>query len=159
MHKMHKKSIAIILLVLLLDQLTKFFIVRRFYLGESVPVIKNIFHITYITNTGTAFGMFQGYGSILLIFAVIAIIIISILVFTQKTYSLTHSLAFSLILGGAVGNLIDRLFRGSIVDFIDVNLHFWPANPWPIFNIADSAVTVGISILLLSSIFSKKDNF
>ncbi|MBN1385338.1 MAG: signal peptidase II [Elusimicrobia bacterium] len=153
---MRKKSVIIILSVLLIDQLSKYYIVKNFKLHESVAVICNIFHITYITNTGTAYGMFQGYGNILLIFAIIAIIIISILVFTQRTYSLTHSLAFSLILGGAVGNLTDRLFRGAIVDFIDINLHFWPANPWPIFNIADSSVTIGVTILLIHSIFHRK---
>lgn len=151
------KSAVIILIIIMFDQLTKFFIVQKFYLGESVPVIKNIFHITYITNTGTAFGMFQKYGNILLVFSIIAIIVISVLIFKQKELPKANLISFSLILGGAIGNLIDRLFRGSIVDFIDINLHFWPANPWPTFNIADSSITVGITILFIYSIISKKN--
>ncbi len=143
------KLTVIILIIILFDQLTKFFIVQNFYLGESAAVIENIFHITYITNTGTAFGMLQKYGSILLIFSIIAIILISILVFKQKTHSLTHSLALSLILGGAFGNLFDRIFRGEIIDFLDFRI-------WPIFNIADSAITVGIAILFIHSITAKK---
>ncbi|PIU83203.1 MAG: signal peptidase II [Elusimicrobia bacterium CG06_land_8_20_14_3_00_38_11] len=146
---MRKKSIIIIFAVFISDQITKYFIVKNFYLGESAVVIENVFHITYITNTGTAFGMFQKYGNILLVFSVVAIILILILVFKQKTHSLTHSLALSLILGGAFGNLFDRLFRGKIIDFLDFRI-------WPIFNIADSAITVGIIILFIHSIIAKK---
>ncbi|MBI5573204.1 MAG: signal peptidase II [Elusimicrobia bacterium] len=144
------KLIVIVFLIFLLDRITKYFIVKNFYLGESSAVIKNVFHITYITNTGTAFGMLQKYGSVLLIFSIVAIILISILVFKQKTHPHTHSLALSLILGGALGNLFDRIFRGEIVDFFDFRI-------WPIFNIADSAITVGIIILFYFSIFAKKN--
>jgi len=147
---MRKKSLIIIFVVFILDQLSKYFIVKNFYLGESAAVIENVFHITYITNTGTAFGMLQKYGNILLAFSVVAIILISILILKQKTHSLTHPLALSLILGGAFGNLTDRIFRGSIVDFLDFRI-------WPIFNIADSAITVGIAILFYFSIFGKKN--
>ena len=146
---MRKKSIIIIFVVFILDQITKYFIVKNFYFGESVAVIENVFHITYITNTGTAFGMLQKYGNILLAFSVVAIILISILVFKQKTNSITHPLALSLILGGAFGNLVDRIFRGEIIDFLDFRV-------WPIFNIADSAITVGIIVLFYHSLFSKK---
>jgi len=143
------KSAIIIFLIFLFDQITKFFIVQNFYFGESVPVIENVFHITYITNTGTAFGLLQKYGNILLTFSVVAIILISILILKQKTNSLTHPLALSLILGGAFGNLFDRIFRGEIIDFLDFRI-------WPIFNIADSAITVGIIVLFYHSLFSKK---
>ena len=146
---MRKKSIIIIFAVFISDQITKYFIVKNFYFGESVAVIENVFHITYITNTGTAFGMLQKYGNILLAFSVVAIILISILVFKQKTNSLTHPLALSLILGGAFGNIFDRIFRGGIVDFFDFRI-------WPIFNIADSAITVGIIVLFYHYLFSKK---
>lgn len=147
---MRKKSLIIIFAVFILDRITKYFIVKNFYLGESAPVIENVFHITYITNTGTAFGMLQKYGNILLVFSVVAIILISILVFKQKTYPLTRSLALSLILGGALGNLFDRIFRGEIIDFLDFRI-------WPIFNVADSAITVGITLLFFYSIFSKEN--
>ena len=146
---MHKKSIIIILAVLILDQITKFIIVKNFYLGESVAVIKNVFHITYITNTGTAFGMLQKHGNILLIFSVAAIIVISILIYKQKDIPKINLIVFPIILGGAFGNLFDRIFRDSIVDFLDFRI-------WPIFNIADSAITVGIIILFIHSLIAKK---
>lgn len=138
---MHKKSLIIIFSVFILDQISKLIIVKNFYFGESVAIIKNVFHITYITNTGTAFGMFQKYGNILLVFSVVAIIVIATLIYK------TNSVPLSLILGGAVGNLIDRIFRGSIVDFLDFCI-------WPIFNIADSAITIGITILFFCAMFS-----
>ncbi|MDO8734510.1 MAG: signal peptidase II [Elusimicrobiota bacterium] len=147
---MRKKSIIIIVAVFILDQITKYFIVKNFYFGESIVVIENVFHITYITNTGTAFGMLQKYGNILLAFSVVAIILISILVFKQKTRLAAHSLALSFILGGASGNLFDRIFRGEIIDFLDFRI-------WPIFNVADSSITIGIILLFLYSIFSKKN--
>ncbi|MFH1540849.1 MAG: signal peptidase II [Elusimicrobiota bacterium] len=141
---MCKKSIIIIIIVLILDQLTKFIIIKKFYLGESVAVLKNIFHITYITNTGAAFGIFQGYGKVLLIFSIVAIILISVLIFTRKNIFHISQVSFSLILGGAIGNLSDRIFRGEIVDFLDFRI-------WPVFNIADSAITVGMTILFIYS--------
>ncbi|PKM93069.1 MAG: signal peptidase II [Elusimicrobia bacterium HGW-Elusimicrobia-4] len=146
---MRKKSIIIIFAVFVLDRITKYFIVKNFYLGESVAVIENVFHITYITNTGTAFGLLQKYGNILLIFSIIAIILISILIFIKKDISRLNQIAFSFILGGAFGNLFDRIFRGEIIDFLDFRI-------WPIFNIADSAITVGIIVLFYHSLFSKK---
>ncbi|MDD5686413.1 MAG: signal peptidase II [Elusimicrobia bacterium] len=148
---MYKKSIIIIIAILLVDQLTKYFIVRNFYLGESLPVINNIFHITYITNTGTAFGLLQNYGNILLIFAIVAIIIITISIYKQKGIPKTGLMAFSVILGGAFGNLTDRLFRGSIVDFLDFRI-------WPVFNVADSSISIGIAILIIHSLFAKKSS-
>ncbi|MFA5780140.1 MAG: signal peptidase II [Elusimicrobiota bacterium] len=147
---MRKKSIIIIFAVFILDRITKYFIVKNFYLGESAAVIKNVFHITYITNTGTAFGMLQKYGNILLAFSVVAIILISILIFIKKDISGLNQIAFSLILGGAFGNLFDRIFRGEIIDFLDFRI-------WPIFNVADSSITMGIILLFLYSIFSKKN--
>lgn len=146
---MRKKSLIIIVAVFILDRITKYFIVKNFYLGESVAVIENVFHITYITNTGTAFGMLQKYGNILLIFSIVAIILISILIFIKKDISGLNQIAFSLILGGAFGNLFDRIFRGEIIDFLDFRI-------WPIFNVADSAITIGITLLFFYSIFSKK---
>ncbi|MEW6555905.1 MAG: signal peptidase II [Elusimicrobiota bacterium] len=145
---MRKKSVIIILAILLIDQFTKFYIAKNFLLGESVSVIRNIFHITYITNTGTAFGMFQDYGRFFLIFSIIAIILLSIFIYKKKDSRNTTLTAFSLILGGAWGNLIDRIIRGSIVDFLDFRI-------WPIFNIADSAITIGIGVLVIHSIFLK----
>ena len=150
MYKMHKKPVIIIFLVVLLDQITKYFVVTKMYFEESIPIINKIFYLTYITNTGTAFGKLQQYGSILLIFSVIAILILSLIVFKQKNIPKINLIAFSMILGGAIGNVIDRILRGSIVDFLDFRI-------WPIFNIADSAITIGIALLIIHSVFSKEN--
>jgi len=146
---MRKKPLIIIVAVLILDQLSKLYIVRNFYLGESVPVIKNIFHITYVTNTGVAFGMLQKYGSALLVFSIAAIITLTLIIYGYKNLSKITLAAFSLILGGAWGNIFDRIFRKEIVDFLDFQI-------WPVFNVADSAITIGIVMLFIHTIFNKK---
>jgi signal peptidase II len=115
---------------------------------DLTPWLSPIFRLTYVTNSGAAFGLFQGWSSV---FIVIAIVVIVALVWYYLQLSDGEwlvQLALGLQLGGAVGNLIDRLrFGGSVVDFIDLN--FWPLKRWPIFNIADSSIVVGVSLLTL----------
>ena len=145
---MRKKSLVIVILILIVDQITKFLIVKNFNIGESYPVIKNFFYLTYITNTGMAFGRLQSYGSILLWFSIIVALAIIGLLIKEKNMPRTYSLGLSFILGGAFGNIADRLIRGSIVDFFDFRI-------WPIFNVADSFITVGIVLMLINSILTK----
>lgn len=152
MHKMRKKYIVLIIsfLVVLFDQAAKYFITRNFYFCESVPVIRDVFHITYVTNTGAAFSMFSAYGKWLMLLVVAALILIYIFIVKQENVMPASSLiAFSLILGGGAGNLIDRLFRGAVVDFFDFRV-------FPVFNIADSAITVGMCIIIIFSLILKK---
>lgn len=149
---MRKKHIVLIIaaLVLLADQISKFFIVRDFLPYESVPVITNVFHITYVMNTGMAFSMFTSYGRVLAVFAFIVICFLFIYVYRQKDEILGETfVALSFIIGGALGNLVDRVFRGAVVDFLDFRI-------WPVFNVADSALSVGIFLLLLHSIMRRK---
>ena len=91
----------------------------------------------------------QKYGNVLLVFSVVAVIAISVLIFLKKDIHIAIQIAFSLILGGAFGNLFDRIFRGSIVDFLDFRI-------WPVFNVADSSITVGITLLFIHSLIAKK---
>jgi len=150
---MRKKYIilSIASLVILLDQITKFLITGNFYFCESVPVIKNVFHITYVTNTGTAFSMFAGYGKWLMLVVVAALVIIYVhLMKHRESIPASSLIAFSLILGGGMGNLIDRIFRGAVVDFIDFRI-------WPVFNVADSAITVGMATIILFSFIRRKN--
>ncbi|OGS37841.1 MAG: signal peptidase II [Elusimicrobia bacterium RIFOXYD2_FULL_34_30] len=151
MFKMRKEPLIIIILVVILDQLTKYLVVKNFYYEESIPIINKIFYLTYITNTGTAFGKLQNYGGILLVFSIIAITILSLIIFKQKNIPKINMIAFSFILGGAIGNVIDRIFRGSIVDFLDFRI-------WPIFNVADSAISIGIILLIYHTMFSKQNH-
>lgn len=143
------------LLVVILDQLTKYYVVTRFAVGESVPVIQNIFHWTYILNPGAAFGMLEGSRWL---FVVIAFAVIGCIWFMRKdiyAYGPWCTYGAALFSGGAVGNLIDRARQGLVVDFFDFRI-------WPVFNVADIAICVGVgciiwSIMLTEWLASKKN--
>ena len=126
--------------VLFLDQISKLIIKNTLHLGESWPA-EGLFRITYGTNTGTAFGLFPNQTVFLIIASFIAI---GFLVYFYRTHAQPRPmlrLAIGLQLGGALGNLLDRILYGSVVDFLDVG---W----WPIFNLADSSIVVGMAILV-----------
>ena len=128
--------------VVLLDRFSKAWIRRHFQLGESRP-ITSWFYLTFVQNTGTAFGFFQGSNKALLIFACL---ILCVLLYGARGLSerggFWGALGVALVLGGAVGNLMDRIHYGQVLDFLDFRI-------WPVFNIADSAITVGtISIMI-----------
>ncbi len=134
----------VVLPLLIIDQLTKIIILKNFQPGDSFPVIKNIFHITFVRNKGVAFGIFSETDSIIIWFSfVAAILIVLILIFSGKFFQKARSsrIFLSLILAGAVGNLIDRIRFGYVLDFLDFRI-------WPVFNIADTAITVGTALLI-----------
>lgn len=129
--------------VLILDQVTKFLIVAGIEVAESIPVIKGVFHITLVLNKGVAFGLFANSPLIPTVIGFVAIIAILIFFvrFSDNTRLLTK-LGLSLILAGCIGNLIDRLRLGVVIDFLDFRV-------WPVFNTADSAISLGVALLLL----------
>lgn len=135
--------IFVALAVLLADQVTKYLVVQNIPFGESwslTPEIGRLVSLTFIVNTGAAFGMFPQLGNI---FTVVAIMVIAgILVFHQRlpVESWWVRLSLGLQLGGAMGNLLDRLARGYVVDFVDVGF-------WPIFNLADVSIVMGVAML------------
>jgi signal peptidase II len=137
-----------VLLVILTDRLSKIFFTQLLDLNESLIVIKNILHFTLVHNTGIAFGLFKDNG---IVFIVIPLVLTGLLIYNIYYYRHSDQLsriyiaAFSFILGGAIGNLIDRIFYGYVIDFIDLRI-------WPVFNIADSAITIGAIIILLKCI-------
>jgi signal peptidase II len=136
--------------VFLLDQLTKFLIRSHLSLSEVIPVLP-FFSIVYVDNTGSAFGMFRGLGNPFFIgISAAAIVVITVMIIKMRD----NRLALSLILGGAVGNLTDRIVHGYVIDFLDfyAGRHHWPA-----FNIADSALTAGIALLLIDMVFRKSE--
>ena len=142
---MGKKNIFIFstaLIIVFLDQLTKFLIKQNLQLNQSIPVIKNVLHLTYVTNTGSAFGLFKSFSSFFTLFSAIVIIVIFYYLKKIKKDETKIQFAVSLLLGGTIGNLIDRLAYGSVVDFIDFRI-------WPVFNVADSAVTISIVLLII----------
>lgn len=139
-------AIIVTFTVVYADRLTKLFFSDLLADGESLPVIHNVLHMTLVHNTGVAFGFFKDQG---IVFIVIPIIAIFLLIFNIYYYrrndqalSRIYIIAFSLILGGAIGNLIDRIVYGHVIDFIDFRI-------WPVFNIADSAITIGAVIIAI----------
>lgn len=140
--------IAGVLGIVGLDRLSKVFFSHLLELNESIAVVRNVLHFTLVHNTGIAFGLFKDCG---LVFVIIPLILTGLLIYNVYYYrnsehlNRTYILAFSLILGGAIGNLIDRICLGYVIDFIDFRI-------WPVFNIADSAITIGAAIILLKCI-------
>lgn len=139
--------------VLVADQLTKRWIVlnlQPYQPTDLVEWLAPILSLTFVRNTGVAFGLFQGLG---LLFTLLAfLVVVAILAFrrTLPSSDVWLHAALGLVTGGALGNVIDRVLRGYVVDFLDVN--FRPLHNWPVFNLADSAIVVGVALLLLDSL-------
>lgn len=138
-------------LVIIADQISKYLIRSQMEVFESIPVIQNFFHITYVTNNGMAFGInFPGGFFIFTGASMLMTLILFYYLWTERNGHIFLRLALALILGGALGNLIDRLYFGSVVDFLDF---IFGSYHWYIFNVADSAVTVGMGIYLVFILF------
>ena len=129
------------LLVVIADQFSKYIVVENMALGQSIPVIEGIFHLTYILNPGAAFGMFAHSR---LFFIGIAGAVIGLIIWARKEILASPwevKCGAGLFLGGAVGNLIDRARQGVVIDFFDFRV-------WPIFNIADIAICIGVGLII-----------
>jgi len=136
-------------LVLVIDQLTKVYIDRSMKLYQSIPVVDGLFSITYLRNKGAAFSFLADASWRLPFFILVSIIaVVAILVAFGKLRDDQRlaSVSLSLILSGAVGNLIDRVRLGEVIDFLDV---YWRSHHWPAFNVADSAICVGVALLAI----------
>jgi len=139
-------------IVVVIDQATKLLTKAYMRLGMSKQVLGNFVRYTYIENTGMAFGISIGNRTFFTIFSIIASAIILAYLFKTRSDRFFVRLSLALILGGAIGNLIDRVFYGSVVDFIDIGIG---SLRWPVFNVADIAVTGGMIILLSLIIFER----
>ena len=145
--------IVIIVLLTVVDQVVKYVMmnVSGGQIGYSIPVIKNFFHLTYVENHGVIFGLFEGKISI---FTVISIILILYVIFTEfknfKNYTKWTKIGISIITAGATGNMIDRIFRGFVIDMIDFN-GIWVF----VFNLADMYVHIGIYIIVIDYVVRK----
>ncbi len=137
------------LCIFALDQLTKYFV--KIHIGPfDILRITSFFNIVHVMNTGSAFGLFKSLGnSFFVIIALLAMTLITVLIINDGR----NRLAFALILGGAAGNLADRIFFGHVIDFLDF---YAGSHHWPSFNVADSALTIGITLLLIKTVFEKK---
>ena len=146
--------------IVLVDQLTKAIVDRTMPLHHSIPLIDGFFNLTYIRNTGAAFGIFAGSHEVFRLPFLIGVSILAIafiLVMLKRLRASESGLATALafILGGAIGNLIDRILYGEVIDFLDV---YWSNYHWPAFNVADSFITIGVAITLFYLIKAKGDD-
>src|SRR5215471_3000567 len=151
---MRKYHILIAASVVVLDRLSKWLVAQKIGLSDSVDIIPGIFRLTHVQNGGAAFGLFSESSSewkvaMLIMFSIAALAVVSALLWKNGKAMNATAIALSLVFGGALGNLWDRVASGSVIDFLDfyIGSHHWPA-----FNIADSAIVVG-ALLLLSEIF------
>jgi signal peptidase II len=154
---MRKYHFLIALFVIALDRVTKRTIAHRLSLHDSITVIPGFFRIIHAENPGAAFGIFADSPSqwkvgLLIAFSVVALLIVSMLLWRNSHRMTTTGIGLALILGGAVGNLWDRLVSRRVVDFL---LFYVGQHQWPAFNVADSAIVVGALLLVFEILFTK----
>lgn len=141
----------VIVVLVLLDQLTKFLVDNTMFLGETMEIIPKFFNITYVQNRGIAFGVFQGRINIISLATVIAIVFLLVYFFKNfKNNKTLERVSYALIISGAFGNMIDRFFRGYVVDMIDFR-GIWDF----VFNISDIYINIGVVLILIDMIFKK----
>ncbi|MBI3359258.1 MAG: signal peptidase II [Nitrospirae bacterium] len=145
--------------VLVLDQISKAYIDHAFSLHESLPIIPDLFSITYVRNKGAAFGLFAGRSSLFRAFffsgvSLLAFSFLALMVYQVPKDDKWQTTALSLLLGGAIGNIVDRVRMSEVIDFLDFYIG---AYHWPAFNVADSAITIGVTLLMLHLYLDKKN--
>jgi signal peptidase II len=146
-------------LILLLDQLTKALILKSFALHDSIPILRGYFNLTYVQNPGAAFGILSATdasirGPFFVIVPALALGVIGYLFFRLPPRSTWIPTALSCVIGGAVGNLIDRFRFGYVIDFLD--FHWQYKAHFPAFNVADMAISVGVGVLILDLLFERE---
>ncbi|MEN1934406.1 lipoprotein signal peptidase LspA [Paenibacillus sp. 102] len=143
----------IALFVIAIDQVSKWLIVKNMELGTSIPIIDNVLYITSHRNRGAAWGILENQ---MWFFYIITVVFVGFIVFYMKKYAKTDKLlgiSLGLILGGAIGNFIDRVFRQEVVDFIHVYIFSYN---YPVFNIADSALCIGVVLIIIQTLLEGK---
>lgn len=142
--------IAVVMIVI--DQWTKYLVIENMTIGESIPIIDNIFYLTSHRNPGAAWGILQGQ---MWFFYMITLIVVGIIIYYIEHYAKTNRLlgvSLGLVLGGAIGNLIDRVRFQEVVDFVDVYIFSYD---YPIFNVADSSLVVGVILIGIITLFEE----
>ncbi len=148
------KYYILALIILILDQWTKWIVVTQMELRQQIPIIENLLYFTSHRNKGAAFGILQGQ---MWLFFIVTVVVVVFVVYYMNKYAKESKLlgiSLGLVLGGAIGNFIDRLFRGEVVDFIDVYIFTYD---FAIFNVADMALVIGVGILMVQ-IFLEERN-
>ena len=146
-----KQMIIAGLVVVILDQITKWLVLRSILLGDSIEVIPGFFNLVLTFNKGAAFGMMAGLSDgvrevVLALTTGFALVVVAFFLFTDCKRDALGQVALAMILGGALGNIIDRIRIGAVIDFLDV---YYGTAHWPAFNVADSAICIGVALLIL----------
>lgn len=159
-HAMRKYHFLVSLAVVLLDQFTKWLVAKEIVLHDSIAVIPGLFRLTHVQNRGAAFGLFDDSPSewkiaVLVLFSLVALVVVTALLWKNSHTMTATGVGLALVLGGAVGNLCDRLIAGHVVDFLDFYIGSYH---WPAFNVADMAIVVGAFLLVGEILFQKSPN-
>ncbi len=146
------KLVIMIAAIIIVDQITKYVVLYNMYPGESIEIIPYIFNFTFVKNTGAAFGMGADFHEsirkpLFLFIPVLACFWLMWLIWRTRKSLIIDSLAYSLILAGAIGNLLDRFILGYVIDFLDFH---WGNAHFPAFNVADSSITIAAFLLIIS---------
>jgi len=154
---MRRFHFVIAFLVVLLDRATKWAVAKQISLHDGIQIIPGFFRITHVENRGAAFGLFadspaQWKIAMLVLFSIVALVVVTALLWRNSHAMTTTGIGLALILGGAVGNLWDRLLNGRVVDFL---LFYVGQYQWPAFNVADSAIVCGAGLLVIEILFAE----
>lgn len=133
----------IIIILIFFDQIIKYLVIDNFYLGQSIQIIKNFFNITYVTNDGAAWNILSGNKIFFIILAISAVIFIIAYSKNKERY---EKYAYAVLISGIIGNLLDRIFYGCVIDYLDFNIFGYK---FPVFNLADICITLSAIVLLL----------
>lgn len=148
-----KKITIFSLLIIILDQIIKFVVIQNMELYSSITIIKNFFNITYVQNIGAAFSILSGNVVFLSLISLIVLVAIYIYLSKKKSFNKIQTITYSMLIGGIVGNMIDRIFRGFVIDYLDFSILKYN---FPVFNFADICIVVSTIILLVFSIKEEK---
>ena len=137
---------------ILADILSKYIVTAKMSVGQSIPLWENVFHLTYVRNTGAAFSLLSGQRIFLIALPILVVLVIIVYILVKKPQNKILLLSFALIISGGIGNLIDRIRFGYVIDFLDFRLI-----NFPVFNVADIWVTLGAALFICLLLFSKED--
>lgn len=146
-------ALVLALAVFLTDQFLKRLVEGSMRTGQSIPLVQDVLYLTYVKNSGGAFGILGGQIAVLLAGSAVAIVFV-LWVLLAGLPTLLTVVGCGLVLGGAAGNLLDRIAEGWVTDFLDIQ--FWPLQRWPVFNVADVAIVLGVVALLLAALRPEK---
>lgn len=147
--------IILSIVLLVIDQVSKILAVKLIDINSSIEVIKSFFYLTYTHNTGAAFSILTGQRLLLILVAIVILVVIFNYLRKNEVEGKIDTLAFSLIIGGSLGNLLDRIVRGYVIDFLDFKIFGYN---FPVFNLADTFIVIGVFLLLITIIRKEHNN-